>query len=72
MKILKILTCLTIFFSGLSMNALNVFASEEKGYGYLDINYTPKTRKKKSVLYARNKATQLPSSYNTDASQYVT
>ncbi len=72
MKILKILICLTIFFSGLSMNALNVFASEEKGYGYLDINYTPKTRKKKSVLYARNKATQLPSSYNTDASQYVT
>lgn len=56
--------------AGLNINISSVSALEEKKYGYLDINYTPEPRNINSSC-SINYATQLPSSYNTKGTQYV-
>ena len=71
MRKIKILICLVMMFSCVCINVIDIFALEEKEYGYLDLDYTPEPRKAKST-YARNYAIQLPSSYNTKGTQCVT
>ncbi len=70
MRKIKILICLTMIFSCLCINISSVFAAGEEEHGYLDISYTPEPRKAKSI-YSNNYAPQLPSSYNTKGTQYV-